>query len=85
MLVAGNRLRLSMDVARWIDLALAAPRVVLLPFTAAAAVRAAGFGGSFPGDPADRFIVAAALEHAAPLVTRDSRITAWGQVRTLWQ
>jgi hypothetical protein len=32
----------------------------------------AGLGGSFPGDPADRFIVASALEHDAPLVTKIS-------------
>jgi PIN domain nuclease of toxin-antitoxin system len=85
MLVGSQRLRLSIDVAQWIDLALSHPRVELLPFTASAAIRAAGLGGSFPGDPADRFIVAAALELAAPLVTRDTRISEWGQVQTVWQ
>jgi PIN domain nuclease of toxin-antitoxin system len=83
--VGSQRLRLSIDVAQWIDLALSHPRVELLPFTASAAIRAAGLGGSFPGDPADRFIVAAALELAAPLVTRDTRISEWGQVQTVWQ
>jgi PIN domain nuclease of toxin-antitoxin system len=85
MLVDRQRLRLNMDVAQWIDLALSQPRVELLPFTASAAIRAAGLGGSFPGDPADRFIVAAALELDAPLVTRDTRISDWGQVPTVWQ
>jgi PIN domain nuclease of toxin-antitoxin system len=85
MLVSSQRLRLSMEVALWIDLALSRPKVELLPFTASAAIRAAGLGGAFPGDPADRFIVAAALELAAALVTRDSRISEWGQVQTVWQ
>lgn len=84
MLVAGERLRLSLDTTRWVDLALAYPKVELLPFTASAAVRAAGLGGSFPGDPADRFIVAAALEAGAPILTRDTRMSDWGQVPTVW-
>ncbi len=84
MLVAGERLRLSLATERWVDLALAYPKVELLPFTASAAVRAAGLGGSFPGDPADRFIVAAALEAGAPILTRDARISDWGQVSTVW-
>ncbi len=85
MLVSSQRLRLNMEVALWIDLALSRPRVELLAFTATAAVRAAGLGGAFPGDPADRFIVAAALELGAPLVTRDTLITEWGLVPTVWQ
>lgn len=85
MLVHSQRLRLNMDVARWVDLALSHPRVELLPFTASAALRAAGLGGTFPGDPADRFIVAAALELGAPLITKDTRISEWGQVQTVWQ
>lgn len=84
MLVNSQRLRLSMEVGRWIDLALSRPKVRLLPFTASAAVRAAGLGGHFPGDPADRFIVAAAMELEAPLVTRDTRIADWGHVPTVW-
>lgn len=84
MLVAGARLRLSLEVTRWVELALGYPKVELLSFTASAAVRAAGLGGSFPGDPADRFIVAAALELGAPVMTRDTRISEWGQVQTVW-
>jgi PIN domain nuclease of toxin-antitoxin system len=52
--------------------------------TPGAAVRASGLGGSFPGDPADRFIVATALESGASLITKDRRITDWGHVQTIW-
>jgi PIN domain nuclease of toxin-antitoxin system len=84
MLANNERLRLSMDVAQWVDHALARPRVELLPFTPAAAIRAAGLGGSFPGDPADRFIVGTALDLGVPVVTKDTRITDWGRVETIW-
>jgi PIN domain nuclease of toxin-antitoxin system len=84
MLAHNDRLRLSMDVAEWVDHALVRPKIELLPFTPAAAIRAAGLDGSFPGDPADRFIVGTALELKVPIVTKDSRITDWGRVEVIW-
>jgi PIN domain nuclease of toxin-antitoxin system len=84
MLALSGRLRLRMDVATWVDEALARPKIQLLIFTPASALRAAGLGGALPGDPADRFIVAAALELGSPLVTRDRRIVDWGGVETVW-
>lgn len=84
MLSMSGRLKLSVDVSKWVGHALERPKIELLPFTPDAAIRAAGLDGSFPGDPADRFIVAAALEVNAPVVTRDQRITDWGQVVTIW-
>ena len=84
MLVEHGRLRLRTHVLEWIDAALARPRVELLPFHASAAVRAAGLGGGFPDDPADRFIVATALEMGAPLVTSDRRIHDWGEISAVW-
>ena len=84
MLSYSKRLRLNVDVAAWVDQALARPNIELLLFSPAAAVRAAGLGGAFPGDPADRFIVGTALEMGVPLVTKDERIAEWGQVETIW-
>ena len=84
MLSNSGRLKLTLDVAQWVDHALERPKVELLPFTPAAAIRAAALGGSFPGDPADRFIVGAALELGARLMTRDQRITDWRQIETIW-
>jgi PIN domain nuclease of toxin-antitoxin system len=84
MLSHSGRLKLNLDVRRWVEHALQRPKIELLPFTPAAAIRAADLGGSFPGDPADRFIVGAALEIEAPLITRDTRIADWGQIETIW-
>lgn len=84
MLSQGGRIKLSIDVGKWVDIALARPKIELLPFTPAAAIRAAGLGGDFPGDPADRFIVGAALEMNVPVITKDERITRWGHVETIW-
>lgn len=58
--------------------------VTTTPIHPAAAIRAAGLGGSFPSDPADCFIVGTALEMDVPLVTKDQRISEWGRVNTIW-
>ena len=84
MLVEHRRLRLSMAVADWVEAALDRPKIELLSFSPAAAVRAAGLGAGFPEDPADRFIVATALEIGAPLATSDLRIKEWGQLPVIW-
>lgn len=84
MLSSSGRLKLSVEASVWVGHALERPKIELLPFTPGAAIRAAGLGGMFPGDPADRFIVATALEMRVPLITRDQRITQWGQVETIW-
>lgn len=84
MLSAHGNLRLSLSVEDWVEAALSRPKIELLPFLPAAAIRAAGLGGSFPEDPADRFIVATALEMKVPLVTRDARIEEWGGIETVW-
>lgn len=36
------------------------------------------------GDPFDRIIVATAMHHKLPLITRDKNIPASGLVRTVW-
>jgi PIN domain nuclease of toxin-antitoxin system len=84
MLVERGRLRLRLPVAQWVALAVARPKIELLGCTATAAVRAAQLGDTFPSDPADRLIVAAALEEKAALVTGDERIQEWGGVKVIW-
>lgn len=64
--------------------ALALPRVELIPLTPAIATRAADLPLEFPGDQADRLIVATALVEHGRVVTKDSRIVGAGLLETLW-
>lgn len=84
MLVAKGRLELTMDVERWLDLASAIEGFRFVPIDVGQAVRSVNLPGAFHPDPADRFIVALALELDAPLVTADARISAYPRVRTIW-
>lgn len=84
MLVDRGHLRLGLPVESWIRAALERPRIELLSLTPEAAVRAARLGADFPNDPADRFIVSAALELGAPVVSRDTRIQEWGGIAVVW-
>jgi PIN domain nuclease of toxin-antitoxin system len=87
MLVRKGRLALARPVEEWVDAALSLPGVTLLPVTAAIALEAARLPDTFPGDPVDRMLVAAARLTGAVLVTRDRRIVdsagALGEVAVL--
>ena len=84
MLAARQRIGLDRDPLTWIKQVLARPRVELVPISPEIAVAAAGLPESFPGDPADRLIVAAAMQRRAVLVTKDRRIRAAERVRSVW-
>lgn len=84
MLVAEGRLELDRDVLVWIRQALALPRMALVPLTPEIAVRSTRLGEGFPGDPADRILVATARELGAALVTRDETLRRAEGVRTVW-
>src|SRR5262249_170564 len=83
MLVRKGRLTLDRDAGDWIRAALRQPGVVPLELTPATAARA-GLCAGEEGDPADRLIAATALEHGAPLVTRDERLRDWKGLPTIW-
>lgn len=85
MLVARGRLELTLEVGRWVETALAMPRVVELQLDARTAVRAGGLDREkFPGDPADRIIYATAVERGVRLVSQDTKITDFDSARVLW-
>jgi len=75
MLVKKGRLefRIELDVWRF---ELLQTGLLEIPLQGATALRA-GQLSDFHGDPADRMIVAAALENSAPLITADRKILAW--------
>ena len=83
LLARVGRLKLSMHVDVWLD------KVESLPFVAFHPVgnRVARRSFALPfetRDPADRIIVATAVEQGATLVTADRRMQAYQGVKTVW-
>lgn len=84
MLVAKNRLRLTVDIQFWIDHALNYPGIRLVQIDPATAVLSTRLPGHFFGDPADRLIVASCMICQASLVSKDRKIHHWGHINVIW-
>jgi PIN domain nuclease of toxin-antitoxin system len=82
--VSKGQISLDRDPLQWLEQALALPKVELLPLTPPIAVKATQLGRDFPGDPADRIIVATSILESAPLVTKDFRIRDYPAVTSVW-
>jgi PIN domain nuclease of toxin-antitoxin system len=78
-----KRLVLDRAVSSWVDQALKAHSVELLPLDPEVAVEAANLS-AMGGDPADHMIVATARSLRAPLVTADANIAESGMVEVIW-
>lgn len=79
LLVEKGRLRLAREVAKWLDAALAAQGVRLLPIEPRVALDSVRLPGVFHADPADRLIVAAARRWGATLITADAAIISYAK------
>lgn len=75
MLVRKNRLNIRMELDVW-RMELVENGLREIPFKGSTAIRAGQLVG-FHGDPADRMIVATALERGASLMTADKKILDW--------
>jgi PIN domain nuclease of toxin-antitoxin system len=82
--VRRERLRLSVTLEQWLTDLRMLPDLHLEPVTAAIAQLAGSLDSSFPGDPADRIIVATAIELKGTLVTADARLRQSHRVETVW-
>ncbi len=82
VLVRKRKVRLDLPLTEWAERLLAIPRVEALPLDAGIALRADGL--DMHGDPADRFIVATAMEHRARLATKDALLRGLKIVETVW-
>jgi PIN domain nuclease of toxin-antitoxin system len=80
LLCAKEKIRLSAPVREWITHAIARPGLELLPLDAETALESPRLPGAPHGDPADRFLIAAARSNELTLVTADSKIQAYGQL-----
>jgi PIN domain nuclease of toxin-antitoxin system len=84
MLVAKRRIQLDRPVEQWVGVALALPKIQLAAVDPAIAVRSTKLPGEFHPDPADRIIVATALENAVPVISPDERIRSYPHIQTVW-
>jgi PIN domain nuclease of toxin-antitoxin system len=82
MLIERGRIQPGVEAREFIELALAAGPVEVLPVTPAIACRSVAL--PVHGGPAARLIAATAIEHSAPLITADGRLLACPVVKTLW-
>ena len=78
MLESKGRLRFNSSCRDWIDQALAAPKLSLLPLTPAIALESNYLPGEIHGDPADRIIAATCRSLGARLATRDRLLQQYG-------
>ena len=79
MLEARGRIRLNTECLQWVNSALDAPGIELVPFGPDIAVLASRLPGSLHGDPADRILIATARQLDLTLVTADRQLKAYGQ------
>jgi PIN domain nuclease of toxin-antitoxin system len=79
MLHAEGRVQLSTPLRDWVRKALAPPGISLLPLDADSAVESTLLPGEVHGDPADRFLIAAARTNGLAFATRDSDIIEYGK------
>lgn len=84
VLARKGRLTLDPSPSEWVVDALWRSGLTAAPLTHAIAVRSEGLDGFESEDPADRFLVATALEHELTLVTADSAMLEYQPVATLW-
>lgn len=76
-----ERIALTIPVRSWLQRLSGELRT--LPVTPAVADTAVSLPRSFPGDPADRLIYAAAVEHGCRLVTKDRKLREHRHARTI--
>ena len=84
MLVKKNRLKLKWKVSSWLEKVEALPFLKFLPVTNKIAVDSVLLPGKPPADPADRIIIATAMNLDCPLVSGDRKIRRYRKVKTAW-
>jgi PIN domain nuclease of toxin-antitoxin system len=84
VLAREGRLTLAPSPGEWVLDALRRSSPTAVPLTHSIAHRAEALDDFASEDPADRFLVATALEHDLTLVTADGAMRAFPSVTTLW-
>ncbi|HEY4003017.1 MAG TPA: type II toxin-antitoxin system VapC family toxin [Candidatus Xenobia bacterium] len=83
-LEARGRLKFKQGLEAWLSATERLSFLHFIPVDNDVARRAMLLPGKLHHDPADRIIVATALQFSASLVTRDSRLLEYPHVRAVW-
>lgn len=83
-LVEKGRLSISIEGGQWISLALAMPRLQVVPLDPAIAWQSTCLPQPFHDDPADQIIVATARHEGAVILTCDRRLRSYPHAKSLW-
>jgi PIN domain nuclease of toxin-antitoxin system len=78
LLVDTGRINLDRSVEGWLDRFIGRPGVEAVPLSLQAAARAYRLHHLEHRDPADRLLIATAIELSCPLITYDERIVRFG-------
>jgi PIN domain nuclease of toxin-antitoxin system len=84
VLARKGRIELTPSPSEWVLDALRRSGPTAAPLTHGIALRSEALEGFASEDPADRFLVATAIEHDLTLVTADGAIQEFEPVETLW-
>ncbi len=84
LLVAKDRLHLSIDVREWIDRTEALPLFEFVPVDNEIALRSVELPPPLHADPADRILAATAELRELRLVTADRRLREYPLIETIW-
>lgn len=80
MLIAKDRIRLSMAADEWIREAAATPGLRMLGLSPEIALEATRLPDTPHGDPVDRMLIASARMHNLSLLTQDEKILAYARL-----
>ena len=84
LLVKKGRLKLTTDIASWIEQIEDLNILQFIPIDNEIAIKSVFLPGSFHQDPADRIIIATALVYGASIITSDRRILKYPHVQSIW-
>ncbi|MFA5792337.1 MAG: type II toxin-antitoxin system VapC family toxin [Candidatus Gracilibacteria bacterium] len=79
MLVSKKRINLSLKIDIWVAKALEGTGISVINLDPSIALKSTSLKGDFHGDPADRIIVATAIEKKLLLLTEDKQILAYAK------
>ncbi|KAA3610457.1 MAG: PIN domain-containing protein [Calditrichaeota bacterium] len=82
-LVKKKRVKLEIDIIRWISLTRKDQRLLLLDLSLDILVQSVQFD-DLHKDPADRIIAATSIVNSIPLITADKKLLQYSKLDTIW-